>query len=115
MTKSERIVSYTAEELAAMRARGEDRTDWARVASKTEADLAADTAADPAWQGIPKDWWREAKAGLPFPLPKEAKRQVTLRLDPDVLDHFRRQGRGWQSRINAVLRVFVEADRRGGG
>jgi len=29
---------------------------------------------------------------------------VSLRLDPDVLAHFRRSGRGWQSRINAVLR-----------
>ncbi len=32
------------------------------------------------------------------------KRAVSLRLDPDVLAHFRRTGRGWQSRINAVLR-----------
>jgi uncharacterized protein (DUF4415 family) len=29
---------------------------------------------------------------------------VSLRLDPDVLAHFRRSGRGWQSRINAALR-----------
>jgi uncharacterized protein (DUF4415 family) len=33
-----------------------------------------------------------------------AKKPVSLRLDPDVLAHFRRSGRGWQSRINAVLR-----------
>jgi uncharacterized protein (DUF4415 family) len=32
------------------------------------------------------------------------KRAVSLRLDPEVLAHFRRSGRGWQSRINAVLR-----------
>ncbi len=32
------------------------------------------------------------------------KRPVNLRLDPDVLAHFRQSGRGWQSRINAVLR-----------
>ena len=32
------------------------------------------------------------------------KRPVSLRLDPDVVAHFRRSGRGWQSRINAVLR-----------
>jgi len=32
------------------------------------------------------------------------KRPVSLRLDPDVLAHFRRGGRGWQSRINAALR-----------
>jgi uncharacterized protein (DUF4415 family) len=32
------------------------------------------------------------------------KRAVSLRLDPDVIAHFRRSGRGWQSRINAALR-----------
>lgn len=37
------------------------------------------------------------------------KKQVTLRLDPDILDFFRSQGRGYQSRINAVLRRYVDA------
>jgi uncharacterized protein (DUF4415 family) len=37
----------------------------------------------------------------PSPAPKRA---VSLRLDPDVLAHYRRSGSGWQSRINAVLR-----------
>jgi len=32
------------------------------------------------------------------------KRAVSLRLDPDVLSHFRQSGSGWQSRINALLR-----------
>ena len=36
-----------------------------------------------------------------------AKRQVTLRLDPDVIDRFRADGPGWQSRINAALRKAV--------
>ena len=35
---------------------------------------------------------------------KPPERPVSLRLDPDVLTHFRRGGRGWHSRINAVLR-----------
>jgi uncharacterized protein (DUF4415 family) len=38
------------------------------------------------------------------PKSKNPKRPVSLRLDPDVVAHFRRGGRGWQSRINAVLR-----------
>ncbi|MBV8362762.1 MAG: BrnA antitoxin family protein [Deltaproteobacteria bacterium] len=41
--------------------------------------------------------------------PEENKRQVTMRFDSDVLDYFRRQGRGWQGRMNAVLRSFVES------
>ena len=42
------------------------------------------------------------KAGRP-PL-ENPKRQVTLRLDPDVLEKFRATGKGWQSRINAEFR-----------
>ena len=40
------------------------------------------------------------------------KKQVTLRLDPDILEFFRSQGRGYQSRINAVLRKYMEAQTR---
>lgn len=62
MKKKERIVSYTAEELDAMEARGEDRTDWPRVDATTEEQLAADTADDPAWDGLPEDWHGHARA-----------------------------------------------------
>ena len=39
----------------------------------------------------------------------EKKKQVTLRIDPDVIEYFRKQGKGYQSMINAVLRKYVEA------
>ncbi len=109
MRRKGRIVSYTAEELAAMRARGESKTDWAAVDAKTEAELAADMASDEAWDGVPHDWVSQAAAatGL-MRRPKENKRQVTMRFDADVLEYFRSQGRGWQARMNAVLRSFVE-------
>lgn len=38
------------------------------------------------------------------PLAENPKKQVTLRLDPDVIEKFRSLGKGWQSRINAELR-----------
>ena len=38
------------------------------------------------------------------PLTENPKKQVTLRLDPDVVEKFRASGKGWQSRINAELR-----------
>lgn len=38
------------------------------------------------------------------PLSENPKKQVTLRLDPDVIEKFRASGKGWQSRINAELR-----------
>ncbi len=37
------------------------------------------------------------------------KAQLTLRLDSDVLDWFRRHGRGYQTKINALLRAYMEA------
>ena len=42
---------------------------------------------------------------------KPTKRHQSLRLDPDVLDHFKASGRGWQSRINAALREAMERAR----
>jgi hypothetical protein len=51
MKKKKNIVRYTAEELAAMEARGENRTDWKAVRAKTEEQIAADMASDPAWDG----------------------------------------------------------------
>jgi hypothetical protein len=56
MKKKNNIVKHTDEELAAMEARGEDRTDWNAVRAKTEEQLAADIAGDPAWEGVPQDW-----------------------------------------------------------
>ena len=41
------------------------------------------------------------------PLGAETKKQVTLRLDADLLERFRATGAGWQSRINATLRKAV--------
>lgn len=40
------------------------------------------------------------------------KRQITLRIDADVLDFFQSTGKRYQTRINAVLRSYVEAQKR---
>lgn len=66
------------------------------------ADTGADLRAARATTGTP------AKRGRPKS--DNAKRQVTLRIDPAILDHFRATGPGWQSRINAALRTAVAAD-----
>ena len=56
---------------------------------------------------------RRAKLGRPKKdAPKEA---VNIRLDPDVLAHFRATGRGWQSRINAALRKAAKLRTSRGG
>jgi uncharacterized protein (DUF4415 family) len=44
--------------------------------------------------------------------PVTRKAQLTLRLDQDVLDWFRKQGHGYQTQINALLRAYMEAHKR---
>lgn len=46
--------------------------------------------------------WTQPGPGRP--VSANPKKQVTLRLDPDVIEKFRATGKGWQSRINAELR-----------
>jgi uncharacterized protein (DUF4415 family) len=109
MAKQERIVRYSGEQIDAKLVRGEDQTDWRRVDGKTEADLATDTASDPAWKGIAEGWYADARAAIgPLMRPKENKRLVSIRYDADVVEFFKGQGRGWQARMNAVLRSFME-------
>ncbi len=43
------------------------------------------------------------------------KKQITLRIDPDVLKFFRKHGRGYQTTMNAVLRKYMEARKRVSG
>lgn len=59
-----------------------------------------------AAQGEGEFDWTRAQVGFPSP-----KRQLTMRLDGDVIDWFKGQGRGYQTRINAVLRRFIEAQK----
>ena len=40
------------------------------------------------------------------------KQQVTLRLDQDVVQHFKQDGAGWQTRINAALRTMITVDEK---
>ena len=52
------------------------------------------------------DFFRRARVVIPL-----RKQQLTIRLDADVLAWLKSQGRGYQSRINAVLRAYYEANR----
>ncbi len=104
--KSENIVRYTADELREKRARGEDRTDYARLDAMTEEELEAAIASDPDEAGWEYDW-DNAVVGIPGP-----KEQITLRLDQDVVGWFKGTGKGYQTRMNAVLKSYVEARKR---
>ena len=76
----------------------------AKQTRHTDASIVRAVADDPD-TFIPDDRWFE-NALLVTP---QAKEMITLRLDPDVLAWFRKAGRGYQTRINAVLRAFIEA------
>ena len=108
----EDIRRYSLEEIKAMIARGEGETDWDAIRAKTDAEIAAEVAADPDASELDEKFWRNARVVMP---PRQAKRQVSVRLDADILDWFKAQGPRYHSRINAVLRAYVESRRRASG
>jgi uncharacterized protein (DUF4415 family) len=107
MRKNGNTVRHTAKQIAALRRRGVARTDWAKVDGMSEAALERSIAADPDDMREAPDWTRAVKG---LPPPKEA---VKLRIDADVLAWFRETGRGYQTRMNNVLRAFVDSRKTG--
>ena len=101
MKKDKNIKSYTAAELKARRT--SSRTDLGRVDAQTEAELERLIAEDEDERGLRADW-TQAKLVLP-----QAKQSVHLRLEPEVIAFFRSKGKGHISRMQAVLRAYVEA------
>ena len=79
------------------------RTDWKRIDGLKDEDI--DLADVP--EVSPEMFARAiVRRGLK---PVSRKAQLTLRLDSDVLDWFRRQGQGYQTKINALLRAYMDA------
>ena len=75
------------------------RTDWKRVDAMTDDDT--DTSDIPP---LDKSFFTNAKLRMP-----QSKATVTIRLDRDILNWFKSFGKGYQTRINAVLRTYKEA------
>jgi uncharacterized protein (DUF4415 family) len=82
------------------------RTDYAALDAMTDEDIAKAVAEDPDAAPLDIDW---TQTRLVLPPGKES---VTLRVDQDVLDWFRKQGKGYQTRMNAVLRAYKEAHQK---
>jgi uncharacterized protein (DUF4415 family) len=85
------------------------KTDWARVRAMTDEEIEAAARSDPDAQLTDAEFWKGAKLVMP-----DRKQPVTLRLDKDVLEWFKAQGRRYQSRMNAVLRSYMQAHRKVG-
>ena len=84
-------------------------TDWERVRALTDEDIERAVAEDPDQSFWTDEDWANARVVWP-----QGKEPVTLRLDRDILAWFKLRGRGYQTRINAVLRAFVEAQKQKG-
>jgi uncharacterized protein (DUF4415 family) len=82
--------------------RRKSKTDWARVDALTDEEIEEAVRNDP--DAVPLNFnWDEAVLVIP---PK--KKAISIRVDEDVLDYFKTEGAGYQRRMNAVLRSFVQ-------
>ncbi|MFF5865820.1 BrnA antitoxin family protein [Pseudomonas sp. NPDC012596] len=77
------------------------KTDWSRLAQMDDKDI--DTSDIPA---LDEAFFQQAELRVP------AKQAVTIRLDSDVLAWFKDQGAGYQTRINQLLRQYMQAQQR---
>ena len=68
------------------------------------------THADASELHLDKDFWDHAKVMMPA---EEGKERISFRVDRDVLRWFKKRGKGYQTRMNAVLRSFYEAHKHG--
>lgn len=80
------------------------RTDWTKVDALSDEDIERSIAEDPdAAPILDEEWFRNAVLEIP------AKIATSIRVDGDVMAWFRSQGRGWQTRMNTVLRTYAKA------
>jgi uncharacterized protein (DUF4415 family) len=85
--------------------RRKSETDWARLRTLTDKEIEASIADDADWSD---DWkWSEGVVVIP---PK--KKAISIRVDQDVLDFFKKNGAGYQRHMNAVLRSYVQQKRK---
>lgn len=83
----------------------------------TARTRTADVPYDPKDKAVTLEYWEgaiahegvadlRAKRGRPAKAAADRKEQIALRVDKDVLEWYRAQGPGWQTRMNAVLRAY---------
>ena len=83
--------------ISATRTKG--KTDFDRLRGMQDEDID--------YSDIPKldeAFWKTVKLTMPEP-----KDRLTIRLDHDVVEWLKKHGRGYQTRINAILRSYMRA------
>lgn len=81
----------------------QSKTDLATLAKLSDDEIEGMAADDPDHPPLDDAFW----AG--FDAPQAHKEAISIKLDGDILSYFRQQGRGYQTRINAVLRHYIDA------
>ena len=83
---------------------GKAGSDWKRVRSLSDARVRQAIKTDPEARPTDADFWKNARVVMPRP-----KQTITIRLDADLLEWLRKQ-KGYQTRINAVLRTYMQGN-----
>ena len=78
-------------------------TDWNRLRRVSDAEIRKGIESDPEARATDEEFWKHARVVWP-----SRKAVVTMRLDSDLLEWFRQQP-GYQTRINAILRAYMNA------
>jgi len=86
----------------------ETQTDWARIDRLTEEEIEEWARSDPDHPALDDEFWKMVDAQKPD------KQAISIKLDKDLLDFFKAQGRGYQTRINAVLRHYMDRMKKAG-
>lgn len=107
----ENITRVTLDEILAKRSRGvKSHTYWARVDAMSDEDIERAMRDDPDWKDLMDIDWSKAEIVIP-----QQKKAISIRLDEDIVDFFKASGKGYQTRINAVLRHFITEQKRSKG
>ena len=88
--------------------RRKGETDWEKLRKLTDKEIEDSIADDPDWTEFKDIDWSQAVLVIP---PK--KKAISIRLDEDVLDYFKKECAGYQRRMNAVLRSYMQQTRKG--
>ncbi|MDF1631732.1 BrnA antitoxin family protein [Mycoplana sp. MJR14] len=84
--------------------RGYSKEDWDAVSDNPPLTEAEMKQARPFKEAFPEIAEKMEKAVRGRPKAEQTKTPVTIRLDPDIVDHYKATGKGWQSRMNDDLR-----------
>ncbi|WP_251980644.1 BrnA antitoxin family protein [Salinibacter ruber] len=104
---SDDVTSITLDEAKDM----ESQTDWDALEEKTDEEIREAVESDPDAHFLDEEWFENAE----LVNPSAEKERISIRLDEDILEFFRAGGKGYQSRINKVLREYmaVQKHKRG--